>query len=49
MAAGCFEAPAQDLRALLHLASDRAVEPTAAIIDNPAPAFGPGKRRPPRL
>ena len=33
-AAGCFEALAQDLRALLRLASGRAEEPTAAIIDS---------------
>src|SRR5262249_2609440 len=31
---GCFEALAQDLRALLRLASGRAEEPTAAIIDS---------------
>ena len=34
MAAECFEALAQDLRALLRLASGRAEEPTAAIIDS---------------
>jgi transposase len=34
LAAGCFEALAQDLRALLRLASSRAEEPTAAIIDS---------------
>ena len=34
LAAGCFEALAQDLRALLRLASGRAEEPTAAIIDS---------------
>ena len=34
MAAGCFEMLAQDLRALLRLASGRAEEPTAAIIDS---------------
>ena len=34
LAAGCFEALAQDLRALLRPASGRAEEPTAAIIDS---------------
>jgi transposase len=34
LAAGCLEALAQDLRALLRLASGRAEEPTAAIIDS---------------
>ena len=34
LAAGCFEALAQDLRALLRVASGRAAEPTAAIIDS---------------
>lgn len=34
LAAGCFEALAQDLRAVLRLASGRAAEPTAAIIDS---------------
>ena len=34
MAAGCFEALAQDLRALLRLASGRPEEPTAAIFDS---------------
>ena len=34
LAAGCFETLAQDLRALLRLASGRAEEPTAAIIDS---------------
>ena len=34
MAAQCFEALAQDLRALLRLASGRKEEPTAAIIDS---------------
>lgn len=34
LAAGCFESLAQDLRALLRLASGRPEEPTAAIIDS---------------
>ena len=34
LAAGCFVTLAQDLRALLRLASGRAEEPTAAIIDS---------------
>lgn len=34
MAAGCFEVLAQDLRALLRVASGRAPNPTAAIIDS---------------
>jgi transposase len=34
LAAGCFEALAQDLRALLRLAAGRSEEPTAAIIDS---------------
>src|SRR6516225_8376809 len=34
LAAGCFEALAQDLRAVLRLASGRPAEPTAAIIDS---------------
>src|SRR5246127_3343355 len=34
LAAGCFEALAQDLRALLRLAAGRTEEPTAAIIDS---------------
>ena len=34
LAAGCFEALAQDLRALLRLAAGRDEEPTAAIIDS---------------
>lgn len=34
LASGCFEALARDLRALLRLASGRAEEPTAAIIDS---------------
>src|ERR1700712_364901 len=34
LAAGCFESLAQDLRALLRLASGRSEEPTAAIIDS---------------
>jgi transposase len=34
LAAGVFEALAQDLRALLRVASGRAAEPTAAIIDS---------------
>jgi transposase len=34
LAAGCFEALAQDLRALLRLAAGRAEEPTAAILDS---------------
>jgi transposase len=34
LAAGCFEALAQDLRALLRLASGRVEEPTAAIVDS---------------
>jgi transposase len=34
LAAGCFETLAQDLRALLRLASGRSEEPTAAIIDS---------------
>ena len=34
LAAGCFETPAQDLRALLRLAAGRAEEPTAASIDS---------------
>jgi transposase len=34
LAAGCFEALAQDLRAVLRLASGRSEEPTAAIIDS---------------
>src|SRR5579864_3575444 len=34
IAAGCFEALAHDLRAVLRLASGRAAEPTAAIIDS---------------
>ena len=33
LAAGCFEALAQDLRAVLRLAAGRKAEPTAAIID----------------
>ena len=36
LAAGCFETFAQDLQALLRLASGRAEEPTAAIIDSRA-------------
>ena len=34
LAAGCFEALAQDLRAVLRLAAGRAAEPSAAIIDS---------------
>jgi hypothetical protein len=34
LAAGCFEALAQDLRAVLRLAAGRNEEPTAAIIDS---------------
>lgn len=34
LAAGCFEALAQDLRAVLRLAAGRAEEPTAAIVDS---------------
>jgi transposase len=34
LAAGCFEALARDLRAVLRLASGRPAEPTAAIIDS---------------
>jgi transposase len=34
MAAGCFEALAHDLRAVLRLAAGRGEEPTAAIIDS---------------
>lgn len=34
LAAGCFEALARDLRAVLRLAAGRAEEPTAAIIDS---------------
>jgi transposase len=34
LAAGCFEALAQDLRALLRLAAGRKEDPTAAIIDS---------------
>ncbi len=34
LAAGCFEALAHDLRAVLRLASGRRAEPTAAIIDS---------------
>src|ERR1700719_2417165 len=34
LAAGCFEALDQDLRAMLRLASGRNAEPTAAIIDS---------------
>ena len=34
LAAGCFEALAQDLRAILRLAAGRHEEPTAAIIDS---------------
>ncbi|MBO1358924.1 IS5 family transposase [Acetobacter sacchari] len=34
MAAGCFEALAQDLRVLLRMASGRPPDPTAAIIDS---------------
>jgi transposase len=34
LAAGCFEALAQDLRAVLRLAGGREPDPTAAIIDN---------------
>jgi transposase len=33
-AAGCFEQPADDLRALLRLASGRSPEPSAAILDS---------------
>src|SRR5580692_8006490 len=34
LAAGCFEALAQDLRAILRLAVGRRGEPTAAIVDS---------------
>jgi hypothetical protein len=34
LAAGCFEARVDDLRAVLRLAAGREVEPTAAIIDS---------------
>src|ERR1700677_735435 len=34
LAAGCFEALAQDLRALLRLAAGRKADPTAALIDS---------------
>jgi transposase len=34
IAAGCFEALAHDLRAVLRLAAGRAADPTAAIIDS---------------
>jgi transposase len=34
LAAGCFEALVDDLRAVLRLASERPAEPTAAIIDS---------------
>jgi transposase len=34
LAAGCFEALTQDLRAVLRLAAGRKAEPTAAIIDS---------------
>jgi len=32
--AGCFEAMAHDLRAIVHLALDRKAEPSAAILDS---------------
>lgn len=34
LAAGCFETLAQDLRAILRLASGRSADPTAAVIDS---------------
>ncbi len=34
LGAGCFEAPVDDLRAVLRLAAGRNAEPTAAIIDS---------------
>jgi hypothetical protein len=34
LVAGCFEAPVDDLRAVLRLAAGRKAEPTAAIIDS---------------
>ncbi len=42
--AGCFEALADDLRALLRLAAGRAAEPTAAVLD-PDPALHARERR----
>jgi transposase len=44
LAAGVFEALAQDLRALLRVASSRATEPTAAINRQPHLALDPGER-----
>src|SRR6202007_663567 len=35
LASGCFEALADDLRAVLRLAAGRAAEPSAAILDSP--------------
>src|ERR1700712_3251419 len=49
LAAGCFETLAQDLRALLGLASGRAEEPTAAIIDSRYPTLHARERHPRRL
>lgn len=50
--AGCFEALAEDLRVILRLASGRAAQPTAAIIDSrtlrstpEAPTTAPNARK----
>src|SRR5579871_5287421 len=55
IAAGCFEALAHDLRAVLRLASGRTAEPTAAIIasrtlrstpeSGPRPGYDGAKRK----
>src|SRR4051812_21111397 len=44
LAAGCFEALADDLRAVLRLAAGRAEEPSAVIIDSRTLRSSPGKR-----
>ena len=41
LAAGCFEALVDDLRAVLRLAAGRGAEPTAAIIDSRTLRFTP--------
>ena len=41
-AAGCFEALAQDLRAVLRLAAGRDADPTTAIIDSRTVSMRPG-------
>ena len=49
IAAGAFEAMVHDLRALLRLASSRALDPAAVILDHTHAALFARKRTPRRL